>query len=119
MRSLRYEMLPRVRKVESRILGMDFVQYSCTWKDPGELMQYAGQPLRYVDKYVGYGETVDAAIRSMRHVYLQKQTEQAVARELAYKDIDKMLESSIFNEKLPTHCVATSNLPWWRRLFRV
>lgn len=110
MKSGRYQILPRVRKVINAKYG---VHYKAVWRDPGHLIQYAGQPLRYVHEYIGRGNTIESALRSLRQAYLHEQAEVARVRELTYKEIDKMIE------KPPAHCVATSNLPWWRRLFRV
>lgn len=115
MKSGRYEILPRVRFRH----GVDELPWVCTWKDPGNLQQHAGWKLRYVNAYVGYGETMKEAIDDCRLAYAQH----ALKLQEASKWVDRM-----FNDKgefvgerkpVPVHCIATSNLPWWRRLFRV
>lgn len=115
MKSQRYQILPRLRLYSS---GM----YVCVWRDPGNLIQRRGEPLRYVHAYTGYGETPDVAIRNCQNQILCKR-----AREDHFnKEIDRLVRAvespsiPLFCEtKVPDHCLATSNLPWWKRLFRV
>lgn len=101
MRSQRYEILPRAQYRPASKMWV------CIWRDPEDLRQTKGQPLRYVHEYMGIGETLDAALAHCRNKYINS----CIARETAQKDIQRML--------IPEHCIATSNLPWWKRIFRV
>lgn len=66
-RSARYPILPRVRK----LAGYGNVPlYVCTWKDPGNLVQTEGEPLRYEWLVVGVGATPDEAIAMCQKKYL-------------------------------------------------
>lgn len=108
MKSGRYEILPRVRKVRGLIDGMESVNYKCTWKDPGNLVQHAGCKLRFVAIHIGYGATITEAIQGCQMAYINHK----LAKDTARQDVDRMCSP-------PRHTIATSNLPWWRRLFRL
>ena len=74
-------------------------------------------------KYIGHGSTMEAAYEAfIQHGSAVLAEEQG----LTY------FESRAFNmnakarlsrknkrEKIPDHCLATSKLPWWKRLFRI
>lgn len=116
MKSDRYAILPRVRKLYEGC-------YKCTWKDPGKLLQHRGKPLRFNNVFVGLGETPDAAIRECQRVYLKFLKD----REATWAHIDKLLDEGFPGlAPLPYHSlgpsdfhIATSNLPWLKRLFRI
>lgn len=118
MKSSRYEILPRVRFRH----GIDELPWVCTWKDPGELTQHAGWPLRYVNAYVGYGETMQEAIGECRRAYIDyklKKLRMASWMSRNFNDEGEYVPKTPAYVEVPVHCTATSNLPWWRRLFRV
>ena len=102
MRSSRYQILPRAQYRES--IGLWVV----VWKDPGDLMQRRREPLRYVREYTGIGPTFEEAAAQCRTQYIQASHEKAAAER----------QRTMFVKEYP-HATATSNLPWWRRLFRI
>lgn len=104
MKSQRYPILPRVRLI---VNTERHKMYKAVWRDPGDLAQRKGEPLRFTDEYVAYGFTVDDALRNLQ---------------LKYKDacnIRDRFNMAIRVSEAPDHCLATSNLPWWKRLFRI
>lgn len=101
MKSERFEILPRLRYIPSKNIWV------CVWRDPGSMLQTKGYPLRYVHEYVGKADTSDDAIRNCHDIYLKT----TVERDNAKRVVQRMF--------VPEHYIATSNLPWWRRLFRV
>lgn len=114
MKSSRYEILPRLRKMNQHFEGAPL--YKCTWKDPGKLLQYHGKPLRYVNVFVGIGNTPDEAITKCRLEYAKFQ--------LKHRAVLNYMEAMVNRPDVglgPSDTVykATSNLPWWKRLFRV
>ena len=102
MRSGRYQILPRAQYRER--IGLWVV----VWKDPGELLQRRGEPLRYIREYVGVGVTFEEAVAQCRSQYIQAKLAQE----------ESSLRRKRFECDYP-HANATSNLPWWRRLFRI
>lgn len=94
MKSSRFEILPKARFVTYQ--GQKV--YKCYWVDPEDNLQHCGKPAVGVT-YVGYGTTVDMAIQNCQFAYLQGRA----------KD----------NPPNFDHLLATSNLPWWKRLFRI
>jgi hypothetical protein len=112
MKSGRYGVLPRVRFRH----GIDESPWMCTWKDPGKLIQSTGKPLRYVAAYVGYGETMNEAINECRDQYVMDLLRRRRMDD-AFDAI--MMRVGDGRQESTLHCVDTSNLPWWRRLFRV
>lgn len=111
MKSGRYEVLPRVRKLGRCLHGKPI--YRCQWKYPGKLRQHRGKALRYANTFTGFGTTPDKAIHACRMQYLKFE----VSRQKTWDNIDKMLDGG--KVAIPDHLKATSNIPWWKRLFRV
>lgn len=106
MKSERYEILPRIRKMSWS--SIEKPVYLCTWKDPGSLVQKKGEPLRYIWTLMGFGSTPDEAIADCR------------ARYIRYKEFsDRFKGRATILVEAPAHCIDTSKLTWWRRLFRV
>lgn len=111
MKSGRYEILPRVRKLSDGT-------YKCIWKDPGKLLQHRGRPLRYVNVFVGLGDTPDIAIMQCRLEYARF----TLKHDQVMRHLDNIIEDRWKQRvpyTLPPRLQATSNLPWWKRLFRV
>lgn len=115
MKSGRYQILPRLRKLSDGT-------YKCTWKDPGKLLQHRGRPLRYLNVFVGLGDTPDVAIMKCRLEYARFTLKYAQVM----RHLDDSLEDRWDTRKYPDISLgpsddykATSNLPWWKRLFRV
>lgn len=104
MRSQRYEILPRAQYRPNIKLWL------CVWKDPGDLLQTKGQPLRYVRQHHGVGTTLDEAMANCRDHYINF----CNRRDAAKAELQRMTAP-----RIPNHCLATSNLPWWKRLFRI
>lgn len=114
MKSSRYEILPRLRKMNQHFEGAPL--YKCTWKDPGKLQQYRGKPLQYVNIFVGIGNTPDEAITKCRLEYAKFKLRQ----DEVWRSIDLSLNRpDVGLGPSDTIYKATSNLPWWKRLFRV
>lgn len=117
MKSGRYEILPRLRKTRQTVEGAPL--WKCTWRDPGNLAQRKGHPLRYTLEFVGIGITPDEAIHDCRHQYAKY----LLARDNTWKQIDKMINLGMgdgpdISLGPSDKYLATSNLPWWKRLFR-
>jgi hypothetical protein len=109
MKSQRYDILPRVRLRH----GADGPVFRCTWKDPGDLTQLTGWKLVYVAEYVGYGATITEAMQNCQLNYIKRK----LARDKVWDSIDTSINRP--TKGLDIRFVATSNLPWWKRLFRV
>lgn len=111
MKSGRFEVLPRVRKLSDG-------SYKCTWKDPGRLTQYRGKPLQYVNVFIGLGDTPDKAMEMCRLDYARFMIKREITWDKIAKDFfDEAPPAKRYD--LPERLQATSNLPWWKRLFRV
>lgn len=91
MKSARYPILPRVRPHRGGFV--------CYWRDLAN---------KHYPLFLGAGHTIDAAIKNCQYDYLYYCNAQEHASNFAASC-----------SKIPSHCAATSNLPWWRRLFRV
>lgn len=129
MKSSRYEILPRVRKVIPYMEGMEHARYRCMWKDPGDLPQRRGEPLNYERIFLGYGYTIDEAIKSCRMEYLDWCCCNAIIKDGRVVERRSATERYLYGDgryvkpvkryELPERLLATSNLPWWKRLFRL
>lgn len=111
MKSGRFEILPRIRRMSWS--GLDNPIYRCVWRDPGSLPQKPGKPVKYVWTIYGFGDTPDGAFKDCRRRYL----EYTIARDKVWDSIDTNINRP--TKGLDIRFVATSNLPWWKRLFRV
>lgn len=109
MKSGRYEILPRVRKIQEGL-------YKCTWRDPGKTIQHRGKPLQYINVFIGLGISPDAAIRDCQRRYLKYLDERDNSR---HRSASALNGPDISLGPSDTLYTATSNLPWWKRLFRV
>lgn len=69
-RSSNYQIKPRVRLITSATGLRPY--YSCVFRDPCDLMQVRGEPLRWKFQYIGVGYTADEAIRHCQMEYLRK-----------------------------------------------
>ena len=121
MKSSRYEILPRLRKMNQHIEGAPL--YKCTWKAPGKKLQYRGKPLQYDSIFVGIGNTPDEAITNCQLEYAKFQISQQKQHNRAWygdgRYVGNKNEPDVIFEPSDTIYKATSNLPWWKRLFRV
>lgn len=61
----------------------------------------------------GLGWTPEGALKSLKDSLAKRN---ALLMDRYGMHIDVTLP---FTQKIPDHCIATSNLPWWKRLFRV
>lgn len=104
MKSQRYDILPRMQYRPAIQLWV------CVWKDPEGLPQRRGMPMRVAYTYTGVGQTFDEALANCRKQYMIRSNDLRQAE----LDVQKLLRP-----KIPDHLLATSNLPWWKRLFRV
>lgn len=98
MKSSKFDIKPKVRPIR---LNSGIQIYLASWKDPGTLMQTRNSPMRYIKYHSAMGYTIEDALSGLRSKYLQYSIRSAPV-------VPKMLQLE-----------ATSNLPWWKRLFRV
>ena len=112
MKSQRYDILPRVRQESNGL-------WTCIWIAPAGV-QRRGLPLKGT-AYSGVGLTAKEAMSMCRLSYMLRTELDKRGKEEAGKAAEAILASmeEIRPRKIPDHCLATSNLPWWRRLFRV
>ena len=77
-------------------------------------------------KYVGHGTTMEAAYEAFIENGNNQLMEEGGLRH--FENRVWILNANASSErrrlqklkkKVPDHCLATSNLPWWKRLFRV
>lgn len=116
MKSQRFEILPRLRQESNGL-------WTCIWIDPAGV-QRRGLPLKGT-AYSGVGLTAKEAMSMCRLSYMLRTELDKRRKEEAGKAAEAILASletpfDVCNgNKIPDHCLATSNLPWWKRLFRV
>ena len=104
MKSKNFDIKPKVRALT---LTSGRQVYVATWRDPGNLIQNRNASLRYVKQHTGMGSTIDAALIALRQEFLR------------YSVREQAKVAKVHSERVLDKFNATSNLPWWKRLFRV